>query len=102
MRKTPDKKKPKKGVLSVLFKLAAAAVAVYLVVSFVAGQVTAAGKRHELAELTAKVEQQVETNQELTRLMEADNEDAYIERVAREKLGYARPNEKIFVDLTGE
>jgi len=94
--------KTKKGLMSVLFKLIVAAAAVYLFVSFVSGQLALADKQHELEEISARLELQVQTNQEMMRLTDEDNEDAYVERVAREKLGYARANERVFVDLGGE
>lgn len=83
-------------------KLAMAAAAIYLVVSLVSGQIKVAQKQRELEGMTLKVEQQIEKNNELQRLMEEDDEEAYIERVAREKLGHARPHERVFVDLTGQ
>jgi cell division protein FtsB len=94
--------KKKRGFRSLLLKLALAAVAVYLVAGFVGGQVQLAAKQRELAALSAQVAAQIQENRELARMMEEDNTDAYIERMAREKLGYVKPNERIFVDLTGE
>ena len=71
-------------------------------VSFVGGQIEVSAKQHQLAEITTQVEQQTEKNKELQAMMDAENEDAYIERIAREKLGYAYPNERIFIDISGE
>ena len=39
-------------------------------------------------------------NEELKRSL-ADGEDAIIERIAREQ-GYAKPNERVFVDISGK
>ena len=94
--------KRKKGFSSLVLKLALGAMALYLVVSFVGGQMQLAAKQRELDELNAKVELQAQENKELERMMEEDDDAAYIERMAREKLGYARPHERVFVDLTGE
>lgn len=94
--------KPKKGLRSLLLKLGAVCIAVYLVASFVGGQMKLAQKQRELQALETHLQNQVEENRELERLMESDDDAAYIERMAREKLGYARPHERIFVDLTGE
>lgn len=102
MAKVTPEKTEKKRFSGFLFKLAVAGAAVYLVVSFVGGQLKVAEKQRELEEVNARLELQQEKNEELQRLMESDDEDAYVERVAREKLGYARPRERVFVDLTGQ
>ncbi len=94
--------KKKRGFRSLLVKLALAAVAVYLLAGFVGGQIQLAAKQNELALLSQQVEAQTQENRELVRMMEEDDDTAYIERMAREKLGYAKPNERVFVDLTGE
>ena len=97
-----QQKKGKNRLRGLLVKLALAGVAVYLVASFVGGQIQLSTKQRELAVLTTQVELQAEDNKELVRMMDADSDAAYIERMAREKLGYARPHERVFVDLTGE
>ena len=35
-------------------------------------------------------------------MLEFEDEEDYIERIARQRLGYANPNEKIFKDIQGE
>ena len=101
MRKV-EKTKPKMSMKKLLFRVTTVVAAAYLVVSFVGGQFQVAAKRGELQELDAQLEKQVATNKELVRMMESGDDEAYVERVAREKLGYARPQERVFVDLTGE
>ena len=93
--------KKKKGLLSILSKVAVAVAAAYLVVCFVGGQIEVAAKQRELAAVQAQVETQTQQNQELQQLMESGDADAYIERIAREKYGFVRPNELILVDLAG-
>lgn len=98
-----EKTKRKKGsAYKLLLRLAVAGAAVYLCVTFVGGQLKVAEKQQELAELNELVERQAEQNAELERLMESGDEDAYVERIAREKLGYARPDERVFVDISGK
>lgn len=92
----------KRGFLGIAWRLAVGAACVYLAYVFVAGQMQVSEKRRQLEEVDALLQLQTEQNQEMQRLMDADNERAYIERIAREKLGYARPEERIFVDLTEE
>jgi len=35
-------------------------------------------------------------------LLEEDRDEVYIERVARERLGYANPGEKVYIDIQSE
>lgn len=56
----------------------------------------------ELAEIRERVELQKEQNDELTRILESGSDLEIIERVARDKLGYAKPNERVFVDVNGQ
>ncbi len=103
MAKVQAASKPKKNTVSSwMFKVAVASAAVYLVISFVGGQMQVAAKQKELQEITAQVNRQAEENRELQSLIESDDEAAYIERVARERLGYALPHERVFIDLAGE
>lgn len=102
MAKRQETKKKKSTFSGFLMKLAVLAAVAYLVVTFVSGQLQVAAKQRELDEVTARVELQAEQNRELQQLMDSGDEQAYIERMAREKLRYARPQDRIFVDLTGE
>lgn len=72
----------------------------YLVWNLILCQVTISTKQQELAAVQAQVETQNALNAELSRDL-ADGEDAIIERSAREQ-GYALPNERIFVDISGK
>lgn len=99
---TKKNKKKKNSLAGLVVKLILAGLMISLVVSIISGQMQVAAKQRELAEITEKLELQSETNAELERLMESGDEDAYVERVAREKLGYARPDERVFVDISGQ
>lgn len=57
-----------------------------------------AAKRQQLENVTQQVEAQQAQNEELQRTTQADDEASYMERVARDKLGYARPDERVFID----
>ncbi len=102
MKVAVTKEKERISIISFLLRLALVGVAVYLLVAFVGGQMQVSQKKAQLAELETKVALVCEQNAELELLMSADDEDAYIERVAREKLGYTRPEERIFVDISGQ
>lgn len=102
MRKKQQTEKAKSGLSGLLLKAAVVLASVYLLVSFVTGQMQVAEKQKELDAVNLKLEQQTVQNAELQRLMESGDEDAYVERIAREQLGYARPDERVFVDISGK
>ncbi|MEE0801432.1 MAG: septum formation initiator family protein [Gemmiger sp.] len=68
--------------------------------SLIQCQITISSKRQELAEAKEQLSAQQAKNEELSRSLD-DGEDAIIERIAREE-GYAKPNERIWVDLSGK
>lgn len=83
-------------------KLATAATAVALVFSFINGQLMVNRMQREAEAAQQQVQQQQESNEELRNLLATGDEDAYVERIARDRLGYAKPGERIFIDITGE
>ena len=59
-----------------------------------------AAKQQELQSLKIQLAAQVTENAELSGTLD-QGEDAIIERYAREQ-GYAKPNERVFVDISGK
>ena len=45
-------------------------------------------------------QQQLAENERLKSVVESEDKSEYIEQVAREKLGYVMPGEKVFYDVT--
>lgn len=86
---------------NLLPKLLLLAVVVYVVVSFVQLQVELNTKRLALAELQVNINEQVAQNAELQGMLDMGMDDEYIERMAREKLDYAYPDEQVYVDISG-
>ena len=72
-------------------------VSAAMFVGLVRNQVSIAAKQQELQSLK---NQQVTENAELSGTLD-QGEDAIIERYAREQ-GYAKPNERVFVDISGK
>ena len=73
-------------------------------VFFIAQQVQIGQKQQELAVLNEKLSTQTQQNDELKAAMESgvtDNSD-YIERLARKNLDFAKPGERIFVNISGD
>ena len=54
----------------------------------------------ERSAVLEKLEDQKAKNQELSDIVNGENEKAYMERLAREKYGYAKTNEKVFYDIS--
>lgn len=76
----------------------AAFICLYFVYSIVSIQIDIYRERQVLLALQQKIEEQRIENEELARILANGGEAEYIERIAREKLGYAAPDEQVFVD----
>ena len=94
--------KKKGGVSSLMLRLGLVALAAYLVVGMVFNQVEIAAKRQQLEAVEQQLEAQQAQNDELSRVLQSGTDEEIVERVARDQLGYAKPNERVFVDMTGK
>ena len=74
---------------------------VYFIYSIIVLRINISKEQQSLNTLENRVEAQKLVNEELERIIYNDGEREYIERIAREKLGYAAIDERIFVDLAG-
>ena len=74
--------------------------AVYIAVTLISAQIQIRKKQIELASLRAQNSQQAAQNAEVQRLLKSGDSE-YIERVARDKLSYAKPNERIYIEESG-
>ena len=99
MRREREKKANFSGFL---LQIGAIALIGYLAVTLIVSQVDIMVKRQQLDSLNAELTRQVEENTELQRLYSAGESDEYIERIARDRLGYVAPDERIFIDMSGE
>ena len=71
-----------------------------LFINLVQYQVSIASKQQELQSVQNQLSAQLTENAELSGTLE-QVESAIIERYAREQ-GYAKPNERVFVDISGK
>lgn len=92
------KRKPQKH--SFILTLALLLAVGYFVISFISAQLEIREKEKQAAEVRAQVEQQQAENERLQAVVGGGDEKQYIERVAREKLGYVMPDEKVYYDIT--
>lgn len=95
-------RKKKKGFSALAIRIGSVCLCVYLCVSLIFVQVDIVSKRQQLENLSRQVSAQQATNTELRRILDSDDEAAYMERIARDKLGYVRPGEHIYVDMSGD
>ena len=94
--------KRKKHFLSgLMLRAAAVCVGVYLIVGIVVNQVSINSKQQALDSVQQQLETQQAENEELERVLTSGSEEEIVERVARDRLGYARPDERVFVDVSG-
>lgn len=86
----------------VLVELGALILGIYLVVNLVVNQMSISAKRQQLQEMQDQLNAQQAQNAELSRILESGSDLDIVERVARDTLGYAKPNERVFVDMSGK
>ena len=96
------KKKEKKSFSQLMLRLGTFCLMAYLASTLVFTQVEIMVKRQEFEAAKLTLSRQLEGNEELQRLIASGDEADYIERIAREKLGYAAPGERVFIDISGK
>ncbi len=72
----------------------------YLFVSLIHYQISIGSKQQELLSVQDQLNNQLTENAELSSTLE-EGDNAIIERYAREQ-GYAKPNERVFIDISGK
>ena len=87
---------------SFLLKFAVLCFAVFILVSLVGQQFQIMEKRQELEDLQQQLSTQNARNEEIQNSLEnSGGMDEYAERKARSELEYAKPGERVFIDVGG-
>lgn len=95
MKKSTEKKRHLfSKILIVLFSC-------YLVFTLIQLQIEIREKSNELALIQEACEEQELANKDLERMIQLGDDQEYLQRIAREKLDFAFPDEKIYVDTAG-
>ncbi len=81
-------------ILGVLF----CALVCYFVATLISLQTQVNAEKSTLKNLEATYQQQLKENDELKMIIENGDEADYIEKVAREQYGYAKPDERVYFD----
>lgn len=97
MEKVQSAKKPK----NILLKIALFVFIVYIVGLLINVQAQIRDKRAAYNAVQEQIASEKANNERLLSVMETDDEE-YIERIARERLGYAKPGDRVFVDISGK
>lgn len=96
--KAAEQKKTNKGFF---LKIAAVAFAVYLLFSLISMQADINEKKNELDAVRQQYTESLIRNEELQKTLDSYGTDEFIEEQAREKLGYAYPEEHFYIDVSG-
>jgi cell division protein FtsB len=96
--KATEQKKPKNGLF---LRIAAIAFAVYLLYSLISTQAGINKKQNELDNLRQEYTESLIRNEELQKTLDSYGTDEFVEEQAREKLGYAYPEEHFYIDVSG-
>ena len=83
-------------------KIFVAIFAVYAAFTLVSLQIQISAKREEQAAMQAQIEVHSLRNAEIEALLNSEDNDEYIARIARDKLGYVSPGERVFVDISSK
>ena len=88
----------------ILLYIAAAAVVVYIGITTISQQIQISQKEAQLAEIQQQLSVQNLRNDELKNALDAglNASSEYIKRVARQSLDFAKPGERIFVNISGD
>ncbi len=98
-------KKEKRGLVTFSAVIAVLVISVFSVYKFVTSNMKMNELNQQYNELLSQTQQVEESNAEISRYLEDDADlDGYIENMARDKLDYAMPDEKIYyiVPYAGE
>ncbi len=95
VNKKHNKKTPR------IVKLLILTVCVFSIISSVKIQLDVSAKNKELEVLNGQIVEQTLKNKEILKLVESTDDNGYMERMARGKWGYVYPQERVYVDISG-
>lgn len=85
---------------SIIFRMALGVFALYIVATLINQQVQIGKRKAELAQLETQYKQQQGQNAEIERAL-SENNDQYMADVARDKLGYTKSNDRVYINVAG-
>lgn len=94
------RKKRKKGMFSLISKLIIFAAVIGCIISIIITQSSLAEMQKELNSIVNKTEEVEAENVELQRILEDDDMNAYMKKLAIEDMNYAYPDERRYYDTS--
>lgn len=94
--KSPKKKQSRSFILTLGLVLLVG----YFVITIIGLQLSIKERKGVLEQMQSAYEQQLEQNDRLQAIVDSEDKSDYIEQIAREKLGFVMPGEKVFYDVT--
>lgn len=88
----------KKKTYSTILTVAFAALVCYFVIALIGLQSDIKEQKEQIADINAQADAQSADNRELNNLLNDSDLDSYVERIAREELGYVFPDERVYYD----
>lgn len=89
-----------RGLINVSFTLVIAFLVVYAVISIITQQAEITKSEANLQTIRDEITEAQQENDELVRALSAEDEKAYMERVAIEKMGYGYANERRYYAMS--
>ncbi len=86
---------------NVLVTLVVAVVLVSICIALIDIYTQINEKQNQLDSLNRQINAQAQENLDSQKLLSEEDEEKFIEKYAREKLGFARPDERVFYSITG-
>lgn len=97
-KKTGHKNTPRR--FSILLAIPFVAIVAASATVFVNQQIDINKLSQQKMAVSAKLAAQEDENQALTDIIDSGDQDAYIERIARERYGYVKPEERVYYDVS--
>ncbi len=94
--KAPKRKQKKSFILTLGLVLLVG----YFVITIVGLQLTIKDRQDVLEQKKTEYEDRIEENNHLQSIVDSEDKSEYLEQIAREKLGFIMPGEKVFYDVT--
>lgn len=77
------------------------AFAIYSIGYITLMQIDISSRKDALEQSKAELKERQIINKEVSDILSSDKKDEYIMRIAREKLGFVFPDERVFIDISG-
>ena len=94
-------KKKTKGTKGIIVAVALLVFTIYIVISLILIGNDIKAKRQETIQLQTQIADKKTVNKELQDLIDNGADAEYIIKIAKEKLGLIYPDERVYVDISG-